>query len=302
MKSVLLTGATGFLGLRLENYLKSNHFNVTSLSRSSKSNVVCDISKFKPIFIKGFDTVIHAAGKAHSIPKNEIEEQEFYNVNVKGTDNLLRGLEKASLPKEFVFISSVSVYGLVSGKLINEEAPLLAKDPYGLSKIAAEQLVLDWCSQNKVICTILRLPLLVGKKAPGNLGAMVKAINRGYYFNIAGGVAKKSMVIAKDVAKFTAVVAPFGGVYNLTDGVHPSFKSLSAVIATSKNKKQPLSIPFILVKILGFVGDFLGNKAPINTLKIKKITSNLTFDDSKARNLFKFKPESVLDYFKKNEI
>jgi hypothetical protein len=37
-------------------------------------------------------------------------------------------------------------------------------------------------------------------------------------------------------------------------------------------------------------------------LKIKKITSNLTFDDSKGRNLFKFKPESVLDYLKKNEI
>jgi len=302
MKSVLLTGATGFLGLRLENYLKSNHFNVTSLSRSSKSNVVCDISKFKPIFIKSFDTVIHAAGKAHSTPKNEIEEQEFYDINVKGTDNLLRGLEKVSLPKEFVFISSVSVYGLDSGKLINEEAPLLAKDPYGLSKIAAEQMVSNWCTQNKVICTILRLPLLVGENAPGNLGAMVKAINKGYYFNIAGGTAKKSMILAKDVAKLILLVTPSGGVYNLTDGIHPNFKSLSAVIADSKNKNPPLNLPLILVKILGFVGDFLGNKAPINTLKIKKITSNLTFDDSKARNLFKFKSESVLDYLKKNEI
>ena len=106
MKSVLLTGATGFLGLRLENYLKSNHFNVTSLSRSSKSNVVCDISKFKPIFIKSFDTVIHAAGKAHSTPKNEIEEQEFYDINVKGTDNLLRGLEKALRKDESLALSA----------------------------------------------------------------------------------------------------------------------------------------------------------------------------------------------------
>lgn len=302
MKSVLLTGATGFLGLRLENYLKSNHFNVVSLSRSSKSNIVCDISKFKPIFVKGFDTVIHAAGKAHSTPKNEIEEQEFYDVNVKGTDNLLRGLEKVSLPKEFVFISSVSVYGLDSGKLINEEAPLLAKDPYGLSKIAAEQLVLNWCNQNKVICTILRLPLLVGENPPGNLGAMVKAINRGYYFNIAGGTAKKSMILAKDVAKLILIVAPVGDIYNLTDGIHPNFKSLSAVIADSNNKKPPLNLPLILVKILGFVGDIFGNKIPINSLRIKKIISDLTFDDSKVRDLFKFQPESVLDYLKNNKI
>lgn len=302
MKSVLLTGANGFLGLRLKNYLKSNHFNVISLSRSSKSNIVCDISKFKPIFIKGFDTVIHAAGKAHSTANNEIEEQEFYDVNVKGTDNLLRGLKKVSLPKEFVFISSVSVYGLNTGKLINEEAPLLAKDPYGLSKIAAEQLVLNWCNRNKVICTILRLPLLVGENPPGNLGTMVKAINRGYYFNIAGGTAKKSMILAKDVAKFILLVAPVGDVYNITDGVHPNFKSLSAAISDSKNKIPPLNLPLILVKILGLAGDIFGNKIPINSSKIKKITSDLTFDDSKARDLFKFQSESVLEYLKNNNI
>lgn len=302
MKNILLTGASGFLGKRINYYLKSNDFNVTSLSRSHKSEVVCDLSKANPIFNKGFDIVIHAAGKAHSMPKNEIEEQEFYDINVKGTDNLLRGLEKVSLPKEFVFISSVSVYGLDSGKLINEEAPLLAKDPYGLSKIAAEQLVLNWCNQNKVICTIIRLPLLVGKNAPGNLGAMVKAINKGYYFNIAGGTAKKSMILAKDVPKLIIAFAPIGGVYNITDGFHPSFKSISDAIANKKNKKDPLNIPSFLVKILGFIGDFFGNRFPINSYKVKKIMFSLTFDDSKARNVLKIKPESVLDYLKKNEI
>lgn len=45
--------------------------------------------------------------------------------------------------------------------------------------------------QHNVVCTILRLPLLVGTNPPGNLGAMIKGIARGYYFNIGGGKSKK---------------------------------------------------------------------------------------------------------------
>ena len=50
----------------------------------------------------------------------------------------MRGLEKSGVPKKFVFVSSVSVYGLDAGANINEEYPLLAKDAYGKSKIEAE--------------------------------------------------------------------------------------------------------------------------------------------------------------------
>jgi len=302
MKTVLLTGSSGFLGKIIKDHLTLNRFNIITLSRSCKSDVVCDLSEQNPLLTNGIDTVIHAAGKAHSVPKSRNEAQEFSDVNVRGTKNLLLGLEKVSLPKQFIFISSVSVYGLEMGELINEEAPLLAKDPYGLSKIAAEQSIIDWCTQNNVIYTILRLPLLVGENPPGNLGAMIKAINSGYYFNIAGGITKKSMILALDVAKTIPLISQIGGVYNLTDGFHPSFESLSSVIATSKNKKKPLNMPMILAIFIGYLGDFLGNKAPVNSIKIKKIISNLTFDDSKIRILLKFKSESVIEYLKNNEI
>lgn len=302
MKTVLLTGSSGFLGKIIEDYLTLRHYNIISLGRSNKSDVVCDLGKQNPFIPKGIDIVVHAAGKAHSVPKSKNEGQEFYDVNVIGTKNLLLGLGKNNLPKQFIFISSVSVYGLSTGKLINEQAPLLAKDPYGLSKVSAEQLVIDWCAQNKVIYTIMRLPLLVGENPPGNLGMMVKAINKGYYFNINGGIAKKSMILALDVAKSIPLVGPIGGIYNITDGFHPSFQLLSAVIATSKNRKKPPNMSIFVANFLAFFGDFLGNMAPINSMKIKKITSDLTFDDSKIRKLLKFKTESVLEYLKKNKI
>lgn len=294
--NVLLTGANGFLGKIIIKTLEKE-YQIFGLSRNSRDYRVC-LDKEVPNFHHSFGIVIHAAGKAHSLPKKDDEKKQFHEVNVIGTENLLKGLEKIVLPKLFVFISSVSVYGQVFGNDINEEHQLDAKDPYGLSKIDAEVLVIEWCKKNNVVCTILRLPLLVGINPPGNLGTMIKAINKGYYFNIARGKAKKSMVLATDVASFISVVAPIGGIYNLTDGIDPSFSELSAAIS----KKKYLTLPLGLAKVCGKLGDILGDKALITSLKVQKITSDLTFDDSKARRLLNWKPESVLDYVKREKL
>lgn len=296
---ILVTGANGFLGKSIVKEL-SKH-TISSLSRTSGDYKV-SLEKEIPHFIEKFDLVVHTAGKAHSIPKTEAEKMQFYEVNVTGTENLLKGLEQSVIPKQFVFISSVSVYGQEKGVNINEEYPLDAKDPYGLSKIEAEKLVSKWCKQNNVVCTILRLPLLVGENPPGNLGAMIRAIDKGYYFNVGEGKAKKSMVLAQDVSLFLPIVAEIGGVYNLTDGYHPSFDELSAVISLAKNKKAPFNLPLLLAKTIGYFGDVVGEKAPVNSLKIKKLTSNLTFDDRKIRILLHWRPQSVLNYVKNNRL
>lgn len=295
--NVLLTGANGFLGKIIIKRLEKE-YQILALSRNHGEYQVC-LDKQIPNFHHVFEMVVHAAGKAHSMPKTEDERKQFHDVNVIGTSNLLKGLEKIGLPKQVVFISSVSVYGQELGKDINEGHQLEAKDPYGLSKIRAEILVTEWCKKQDVVCTILRLPLLVGENPPGNLGAMIKAIDKGYYFNIGGGKARKSMVLAEDVASFIPIVAPVGGIYNLTDGVHPDFYELSAVISKQKNKKTPYNLPLFMAKMIGFIGDMLGDKAPINSLKLKKITSDLTFDDTKARQILGWKPQGIIEWYGK---
>jgi nucleoside-diphosphate-sugar epimerase len=292
---IILTGSSGFLGQIIVNQFQEN--DLLTLGRAN-SNITCDLSTHIPN-LPPTDLVIHSAGKAHSVPKTPQQKQEFFDVNVTGTQNLLKGLEQApSLPKSFVYISSVAVYGLDKGENIKETHPLNAKDPYGLSKIQAEEIVQKWCQKNNVICTILRLPLLVGQNPPGNLGAMIKGIRKGYYFNIAGGYARKSMVMASDVAKFILPVAEIGGIYNLTDGYHPNFRELSSVIAQELNKKVPGNIPQWLAKSLAKAGDIIGPKFPVNSNKLDKITSDLTFDDIKAREAFGWNPNKVLEAFK----
>jgi nucleoside-diphosphate-sugar epimerase len=294
--NVILTGANGFLGQYIRKVACLNN-RIITIGRKN-ADIVIDFTQNQPLINLYCDLIIHAAGKAHSVPKTEREMHEFFEVNVKGTQNLLKGLEKAlRLPKYFVFISSVSVYGVETGHLISEDAPLLAKDPYGRSKIEAERVVEQWCTKNNVVCTILRLPLLAGTNPPGNLGAMIKAIQKGYYLNIGRGKAKKSVVLAGDVAKIIPLVAKIGGTYNLTDHYHPSFYELSDCIAKQLHKSNPLNIPPLIAKVIARIGDLMGNKAPINSRKLNKIISDLTFDDSKAVKAFGWNPTPVLKGF-----
>ena len=290
---VLITGSSGFFGTTIERGFGSH--SVFTLNRS-KGDFHCDLSQSVPNFTIGFDIVIHNAGKAHSFLRSETEKNSFYQVNVQGTKNLIQGLEKL-IPKQLVFISSVSVYGLECGENIDEDTLLNANDSYGRSKLLAEQIVEDWCIKNNVLCTILRLPLLVGKNPPGNLGTMLKGIKNGFFFNIGNGNARKSMVLAEDVAQFIPIIAQVGGVYNLTDGVHPSFFDLSNALA----KKKVRVMPLFAAKFAGFIGDYLGEKAIINSRKIRIMISSLTFNDSKARE-FGWKPRPVLEFLETNEL
>jgi len=298
INSCLITGAYGFLGKYIYNLYIRNGYNIETIGRSDQNSYTCDLSLEIPPISTRHDIVIHNAGKAHMIPRTPSEKQAFFDVNLNGTKNLLKGLEKASgLPKYFVFISSVSVYGRDEGIGIDEGFPLLASDPYGKSKIEAEKVIMDWCKVNGVNCTILRIPLLVGLNPPGNLEAMIKGIKRGYYFNIGKGQAKKSMVLAEDVADIIPFAAEIGGIYNLTDGYHPSFKEVSNLIASKNHRKTPRSIPHWFAKILAKIGDTIGDRFPINTKKLGKIVQHLTFEDTKAKSVLKWKPTPVLQRF-----
>jgi nucleoside-diphosphate-sugar epimerase len=281
---ILLTGGTGFLGQIIYNDLILSN-NIVSMNKMNflQSNLY-----------DNFDCVIHCAGKAHFTPKTKEDNDSFFFVNVELTKRLLLWLHKDTLPKCFVYISSVSVYGLSSGTMINEDYPLLAKDPYGKSKIEAELLVQQWCSENGVICTILRLPLVIGKNPPGNLGSMLRGIEKGYYFNINGGNSRKSMVLATDIASYVLKIAKIGGIYNLTDGINPTFCELSNHISKQFDKSDVLNIPNWMALSLAKIGDLYGENFLINTIKYHKIISTLTFDDSKARKTFDWNPTPIL--------
>jgi GlcNAc-P-P-Und epimerase len=297
LETVLITGASGFLGRSIFYQLK-NEFRVITIGRNlvshSDQHLFYDFSENNLIDIPAIDCIIHCASRVHTIPKNEREAEAFFTVNVQGTSNLLRCLETNQSLKKFIFISSVAVYGLVEGNNIKEDTALLAVDPYGKSKIIAERIISYWCKKRSIELYIFRLPLVAGRNPPGNLGSMIRGIKSGKYFSIGKAEAKKSMILAEDLGTFLSSVKGPPGAYNLTDGYHPSFYELENMISLFYSKKKPFCLPMIAAKILAFSGNILGSKFPINSGKLKKIKSTLTFDDTKARTLLGWKPSEVL--------
>ncbi len=286
---MLITGASGFVGKYVYDFFKSE-FKITTVGLAPTDNYICDLSVQVPVFQDDYENVIHLAGLAHKVPKSESEKQAFFDVNCNGLTNLLTALNnQGRIPRRFVLFSSVAVYGLDYGHLINEMAQHNATDAYGKSKSMAENILIDWGKINKVAITILRPPLIVGKDAPGNLGDMVNAIKRGLYFNVKNGKARRSMVLADDIPPFIQLVWNKGGIYHLTDGHNPSFKELSLAITSKLGKRSVINLPYFLVYFVALAFDLLSFlvrvKMPLSVLKLRKLTQSYTFDDSLARSM-----------------
>jgi len=294
----LLTGANGFLGRHINDHLQEIGAKVISLGKNSKNDIVCDLSAAVPTIVGQPAFVIHAAAKAHMVPSSPKEDKDFFDVNFTGTQNLCTALAAMETkPQHFIFISTVAVYGLVRGNEITESHPLNGTTPYSKSKILAEQYVTEFCKLQGINLCILRLPLVVGKNPPANLGALISGVKTGKYYNIDGGKARKSMVMASDIAAIIPKLEGVAGIFHLTDGYHPGFAELAECIASQCSKPAPKNIPYFIAKIMAVAGSMLGNKIPVNLEKLEKITATLTFNDEHARETFGWQPQRVLEVF-----
>ena len=297
MKKLLFTGASGFLGYNIRPILEES-YDVHTIGLTDDDDIKINMAKEVPPINTHYDVVLHAAGKAHIMPKTEAEKQVFFDVNYQGTVNLCAALEKAGVPKSLVFISTVAVYGCEYGDLITEDHPLGGNSPYAKSKIMAEKYLTEWCAKNGVVLGILRPSLLAGMNAPGNLGAMVSGIKKGFYMNIAGGKVKKSILMAEDIARLLPLLEEKGGIYNVCDSYQPTFGEISISVAKQLGKRKPINIPYWMAWCMAKVGDLLGNKAPINSYKLEKMTKSLTFSNKKARKELGWEPLDVLSNYK----
>lgn len=297
MEKLLFTGGTGFLGKNIMPIL-TQKYEVTTCGITPEDMIMANLASEVPVLSEHYDVVLHACGKAHVVPKTEAEKQAFYDVNYQGTVNLCAALEKVGVPRSLVFISTVAVYGCEFGDKIDEYHALNGNSPYAKSKIMAEQFLTKWCLDHQVKLGILRPSLLAGKDAPGNLGAMVNGIRKGFYMNIAGGKVVKSILMAEDIARLLPLLEEKGGIYNVCDTRQPSFGEISESVARQLGKSKPISIPYWIALCMAKVGDLLGNKAPINSYKLEKMTKSLTFSNEKARIELDWKPLDVLTNYK----
>ena len=293
---LLFTGASGFLGNNVRPLLEGM-YDVTTVGLLPQDDYTVNIAKEIPDLRERYDIVLHAAGKAHSVPKTEAEKQVFFDVNLQGTKNLCTALERKGIPRAFIFISTVAVYGCDFGENITEEHSLEGVTPYAMSKRLAEEFLQKWCYEHNVTLGIIRPSLIAGPN-PGNLGAMIHGIRSGRYLSIAGSRTRKSVLMVQDIARLVPLLVEKGGIYNVCDSYQPTFRELEAVICRQLNRNLPLSIPYWMAKCMALMGDCFGKKAPVNSQKLSKITESLTFSNEKAVRELGWRPINVLENFK----
>lgn len=255
-----------------------------------RNNIVCDLSSNIPEFSRHFELVVHAAG--------DVRPDKAESVNHQGTINLCKGLE-ANPPKQFVFISSVQVYGKSEGEDYDESTPIEPTTSYGKSKHNAEKYLTQWCAERGVTLSIIRPALIVGTGMKGTLRSMVNGIYRGYYYHLKDNEARRSVIHATDVSNVVNKIASIGGTFNLTDGVNPSVYELAEALAYRMGDKRIYTMPMKMAKLIAKIGDVVSpSKFPLTTAKLSQLTNTLTFNSDAIAAKIDWKPNSVTNYLR----
>jgi nucleoside-diphosphate-sugar epimerase len=257
----LVTGASGFIGAHLIERLRKEGYAVRALVHRNRAQVppLSDVEVVagdvrQAVLMKSCtascDTVFHLAGRAHTLAKNQGDEDSHHAVNVEGTRNVLEGVASAGV-RRFVFFSSV--------KAMEEEE----QTSYGRSKLAAEQLTLDYGKRLGIHVACVRLPLVYGPGNKGNLLRMIAAIDRGLFPPLPELGNRRSMVHVRDVVQAAVLAAGMpaanGQCYIVTDGVAYSTRRLYELICRALGKRIPAwRVPVWALTALGLAGDAIG--------------------------------------------
>lgn len=163
MKRILITGKTSYIGTSFASYIKDNpEYQVDTISVRGEDWKTQDFSVY--------DVVLHVAGIAHKKETKE-NEQEYFDVNYKLTKEL-SGKAKNEGVQQFIYLSSMSVYGITEGVITKDTVPN-PTSAYGKSKLEAEKYLETLHSEDFKI-TIIRPPMVYGKYCPGNYDKLSK--------------------------------------------------------------------------------------------------------------------------------
>ncbi|MFT5452061.1 MAG: nucleoside-diphosphate-sugar epimerase [Enterobacterales bacterium] len=303
--TILVTGATGFVGQDLVVKLLAEKNNVISGVRR-KSPVVDselkqlelgDLSSGEAVFfdLASIDVIIHTAACVHIMTEatGSVPLTEFRKVNTTATINLAKQAAEAGV-KRFIFLSSIKVNGEMtsSGRQFKPNDDFIPSGPYPLSKYEAEKGLLEIAKETGMEVVIIRPPLVYGPSVKANFSSMMKWVNKGIPLPFGAIDNKRSFVALDNLVSFIihCIEHPKAAneIFLISDGEDVSTTELLNKVAKAFGvKARLLPIP---VSIMTFAATLIGKKAVAN-----RLFSSLQVDSSKARDLLDWKPVITMD-------
>ena len=270
MKSIFITGSTGFVG----KFLLQEFKNIYSFSNFEKG-ITLSISQ---------DIVIHLAGKAHDL-KNIAASQEYYNVNTELTKNVYKAFLNSNA-KVFITLSSVkAVVDNLENVLTEEQFPNPITH-YGKSKLLAEQYILSQTIPDGKRVYILRPCMIHGPGNKGNLNLLYNIVRKGFPWPLGAFDNKRSFCsidnlcfVINELIQNDQIPS---GVYNIADDEALSTNELVKLISESEGKKPFIwHIPKYIVISISKIGDLF--RFPLNTERLGKLTENYIVSNKKIK-------------------
>jgi len=275
MNKIILTGASGFVGLNLASFILERKLgNIERLSIRNQ------------IVLPDGDVIIHLAGKAHDL-KNASNPQEYFDVNANKTKELFDLFLKSDV-KDFIYFSSVKAIADTVVGILDENAMPNPKTPYGQSKLQAEKYILSKKLPDGKRVFILRPCMIHGPGNKGNLNLLYKIVKMGIPYPLGGFENKRSFLsIANLLFTIERILKDSnipGGQYNVSDDQPLSTNEVIGIIGkAAKIKPQIWNISPAFIKVLATIGDKVG--LPLNSERLKKLTENYMVSNQKLKDV-----------------
>jgi len=264
MKRILITGKNSYIGTSFENYLSKfpSDYYIETLDMRNENWRSFDFSKF--------DVVFHVAGIAH-IKETKKNRHLYFKVNRDLAIETAKH-SKISGIKQFIFLSTMSVFGLDEG-IIDENTPTLPKNAYGKSKFEAEEEIIK-LNSNEFKVAIVRPPMVYGKGCKGNY-LMLSRIARitPIFPNIKN---QRSMIFIDNLSEFirNTIVHNSFGYFHPQNKEYTDVCEMVCLIAKLDGKS---------IKTIGILNPLI-NKIELKLFR--KVFKSLIYDFSNLGNMY----------------
>ncbi len=310
LKSVILTGATGFIGSHIaENlirekidtrlFVRRRSSLIDSFDKMGAKIYVAQPDNYRVLkeSLKDTDVIIHCAGATKAL-----NEKGYVKANVEFAGNLLRAANKH---QRFVFISSQAAAGPSDSLTpMNERAEPKPLTYYGKSKLMAEKLVRDWGKANNRNYVILRPSVVYGPRER-DIYNFFKLIKKGVVLLLGNGKKRFSILHVQDLVRAIMICseAPSSGeTYFVCNDEAPSWEEFGWSIKNALNKDHvlPFKIPEHMAYVAAHLFDAISlvTKKPslINRQKIIEAKQSAWLcSNNKIKDRLQWKPEISLE-------